>query len=141
MQRILVIASVTVALAAAAFSQTNSRQGTLDKSKQELIALSRVFVDTSIGKEMVVVTSGVTLTPSGPMGRAEVKGKWESVDLKDIEARIDGDEAVVTGRVMFRGRSPEGKVINKSSSVKIIYVRKKGGWKFVNGCLGVCGAE
>jgi hypothetical protein len=140
-QRILVIPFVTVALATAALSQTNSPRGTPDKSKQELIALSREFVDTSIGKEIVVVDSGVTLTPSGPAGRAEVKGEWESVDLEDVEASIYGDEAVVTGRVVFRGRSPEGKVINNSSSVRIVYVRKKGGWKFVNGCLGICRAE
>jgi hypothetical protein len=139
MQRILVVAVLAVALSAVAFSQTNSRRITLSKSELELIALSREFVDTSIGKEMIVLTDGVTLTPSGPMGTAEVKGKWESVELEDLDALVDGERAVVTGRVMFKGHSPEGKAIDASSRVKIVYARREGRWEFSSGCLGDCG--
>lgn len=141
MQRILVVAVLAVVLSAIAFSQTNSRRITLSKSELELIELSRQFVDTSIGKDMIMVTDGVTLTPFGPMGTAAVKGKWESVDLEDLDALVDGERAVVTGRVMFKGHSPEGKAIDASSRVTIVYARRKGRWEFRSGCLGDCGGK
>src|SRR6185436_4828639 len=109
MHRILLIAVLAVAFSPVAFSQTNSRQITLSKSELELIALSREFLDTSIGKEIFVVTDGVALTPSGPMGMAVAQGKWESVELEDLNALVDQERAVVTGRIRFKGHSPEGK--------------------------------
>jgi len=141
MQRILVVAVLAVALSAVAFGQTNSRQITPSKSELELVALSREFVETSIGKEIMVRTDRVMLTPTGLMGAAEAKGKWESVNLEDFDALVDGDRAVVKGRVMFKGHSPEGKAIDASSSVTIVYARRAGRWVFSSGCLGDCGGQ
>jgi len=83
MHRVLVIAVLAVAFSPAAFSQTNSHQITLSKSELELIA-----------KEIFVVTDGVALTPAGPMGIAAAKGKWESVELEDLNALVDEERAV-----------------------------------------------
>jgi hypothetical protein len=137
----LVVAVLAVALSPVAFSQTNRRQITPSKSELELVALSREFVDTSIGKKIMVVSDGLVLTPTGLMGTAEAKGKWESVNLEDFDALVDGDRAVVKGRVMFKGHSPEGKAIDASSSVTIVYARREGRWVFSSGCLGDYGGE
>lgn len=141
MQRMLLVAAVALALSAVAFGQTGGRRVTLSKSELELVALSREFVDTSVGKGIVVSTDRVVMTPTGPMGVAEERGKWESVELDDLDAAIDGERAVVTGRVVFKGRSPEGKAIDTSSKVRIVYAMREGRWEFKSGCLGVCGGE
>ena len=141
MRRILTIALITIAMSAAAFGQSSGQRSTPSKSEKELIAMSRAYVDTAIGKEIVVVTDGVMLTPSGVMSVAEVKGRWDSVELEAPAVRIGGAEAVVTGRVVFKGRSPNGQMVTDTSVVRIRYIREKGGWKYVDGCLGVCGSK
>lgn len=141
MPRIFLIAALTIVTPVAAFAQENSKRITLTKAELELIALAREFVDTSIGKEIIVVRDGVTLIPSGLMRVAEVKGRWESVELEEIDAHIEGDKAVVTGRVKFNGHSPNGRPIAASSGVRIWYVRREGHWKYVTGCLGGCGTQ
>src|SRR5919197_6275914 len=73
MYRTITIAALAFALSATASGQSKGRRPTPSKSEKELIAMSRTFVDTEIGKDIVVVTDGVTLTPSGLMGVAEVK--------------------------------------------------------------------
>lgn len=139
MRRTLTIIAITVALSAAAFGQSSNPRSTPRKSEKELIAISRANVDAAIAKEMVVATDGVTLTPSGPMGVAKVKGRWDSVELEGPVVRIDGDDAVVVGRIVFKGRSSDGHAITDTGNVRIRYTRQKGGWKFINLCLGVCG--
>jgi hypothetical protein len=139
MRRTLTVAAVTIALSAAAFGQSDSQKP--GKTEKELIAMSRAYVDADIGKDIVVVTDGLTLTPTGPMNVAEVKGRWDSVGLEAPVVRIRGDKAVVTGRVSFKGHFPDGRAINQVSGVRIRYVREKGSWKYVSLCLGACGPE
>lgn len=140
MYRTLTIAALALAFSAAAFGQSRNQPPASGKSEKVLIELSRAFVDSEVGKDMLVATDGVTLTPTGLMGVAEVKGRWDSVELKAPVVRIGSDEAVVTGRVLFKGRLPEGRALEQESGIRIKYVRWKGGWKFVNGCLGSCGS-
>ena len=141
MYRSLTIAALVVALSAAASGQSKGQRLVPGKAEQELIAMSHTYVETGLGKDMVVATDEVTRTPSGLMGVAEVKGRWDSVELEMPVVRVGGGEAVVTGRVRFKGRSLEERVIDQASGVKIRYVREKGGWKFVSLCLGTCGVE
>ena len=141
MRGVITVAVLAVTASAAALGQTKGRQITLNKAELELIALTREFVDTSISKDIVVVAGGLTPVPSGPMVTAEVRGRWESVEVEDFEARINGDEAVVTARVMFGGRLREGGAVSDSSGVRIVYAREGGQWKLRNGCLGACGGK
>lgn len=137
MYRVLTIAAL-VALSAAAFGQARGQRPVPGSAEKELIAMSRTFVETGIGNEIVVATGDETITPSGLMGVAEVKGRWDSVVLESPVVRFEDGEATVTGRVRFKGRSPEGRALNQASEVKIRYVREQGGWKVVNLCLGTC---
>jgi hypothetical protein len=141
MHRILSTVAVAVSLSAAAFGQSKGRVPAPGNSENVLIVLSRASVDTEIGKDMVVVTDGETLTPTGLMGVAEVKGRWDSVELASPVVRIEGDEAFVTGRVVFKGRPTGGRATKVETPLRIRYVRENGDWKLVDGCLGVCGSE
>jgi hypothetical protein len=140
MNRTLLSVAVVVSLSAAAFGQSKGRVPAPGKSGKILIEMTRAYVDAEIGKDILVLTERETLTPSGVMGVAEVKGRWDSVELETPVVRFEGDEAFVNGRVVFKGRSPEGRSTKTESGLRIRFVREKGGWKIVSGCLGVCGS-
>jgi hypothetical protein len=141
MRRALTSAAVAVALSAAAFGQSGVRRPGPGRAEHELIAMSRAFVDEAIVKEVVLVTGGMTLTPTGLMGVAEVKGRWDSVELEAPAVRLRGDKALVSGRVVFRGHSPDGRALTETSPVRISFVREGRGWKYAEGCLGECGSR
>lgn len=140
MYQTLLTVVVVVGLSAAALGQSKGRTSAPVKSGKVLIEMTRAYVDAGIGKDMLVVTERETLTPSGLMGVAEVKGHWESVELEAPVVSFEGDEAFVNGRVVFKGRSPEGRATKIESGLRVRFVREKGGWKIVGGCLGVCGS-
>lgn len=140
MYKSLLTVAVAVSLSAAAFGQTKGRVAAPVKTEKVLIELSRTYVDTEIGKDILVLKDGEMLTPQGLLGVAEVKGRWDSVELEAPVVRIEGDEAVVNGRVVFKGRSTEGRAIKSESGIRIRFVRGKDGWKLADGCLGVCGS-
>jgi hypothetical protein len=127
---------LTAAMSAVVSSQAidgNSRH----RESNELIALSREFVKTSIGA--VAVEMGETkMTPSGPMNTAEVKRYLAAVGIKDAKVHIDGDSAVVKGQLVFAGQSPERPTPNNSSSFTIHFLKQKAEWKLVEGCFGEC---
>jgi hypothetical protein len=138
MRRTFMVAAIAGALSAAAFGQSDSRPP-LSQTEKKLIAMSRQLVGAET-EGLAVAAGGVIVTPSGAMEALEVKGHVPGA-LESPVVRITGAEAVVTGRVVFRGRSPEGQAINASSAVRIRYVREDGRWKFVYLCLGTCGSE
>ena len=141
MTRILMAAAFTVAMSAFALSQTPNKGAVLGRTEAELIALSRKAVDDCAGKEIVVVEDAALKNPFGVMAHATVKGKFEAVELADAETRVEGDLAVVTGRVVFKGGLPEWQTKESSSGVTIRFSRRKGQWEFVSLCMGKCAAE
>jgi hypothetical protein len=141
MTRIFMVASLTVAMSGFALSQARNKNAVPSQTETELIALSQKAVDASIGKEIVVVEDAALKTPFGMMGNATVKGKFDAVELADTKTHIDGDLAVVTGRVVFKGGLPELQTKESSSSVTIRFSRRKGQWEFVGLCMGKCAAE
>src|SRR5215216_6656287 len=82
MYRILLTVAVAVGLSAAALGQSKGRVSEPGKSQKVLIEMTRAYVDTEIGKDILVMTDRETHTPSGLMGVAEVKGRWDSVELE-----------------------------------------------------------
>ena len=69
------------------------------------------------------------------MAGAEVKHRWKAVGLKDPRVQIEGDQAVVTGRVRFGGEGAPPEVL---SGVIIRYRRQAGRWKYIEACMGTC---
>jgi hypothetical protein len=141
MTRIFLLAALTLLTSTITLSQTQNKNAVLSQTETELIALSQKAVDTCIGKEIVVAEDDALRTPFGMMGTATVKGKFEAVELADTKTRIDGDIAVVTGRIVFKGGLPEWKTKESSSGVTIRFSRRKGHWEFVGLCMGKCAAE
>ena len=141
MTRILMAAALTMAVSAFALSLTPNKGAALGQTETELIALSQKAVDACVGKAIVVVEDAAPKTPFGVMATATVKGKFEALELADAETRVEGDLAVVTGRVVFKGGLPEWQTKESSSGVTIRFSRRKGQWEFVSLCMGKCAAE
>ena len=141
MTRTIMAAALIVGMSAFALSQTQNKRTALSQAEQELDALSRKAVADCIGKEIVVVEDATSKAPLGMMPVAVVKGQFDAVELTDVQTQINGDLAVVTGRVVFKGGLPEWQTKETSSGVTIRFSRREGQWKFVGLCMGKCAAE
>ena len=141
MTRIIMAAALIVGMSAFALSQTQVRRTALSQTEQELATLSRKVVADSIGKEIVVVEDATPKPSSGAMPAAIVKGQFDAVELTDLRTRINGDLAVVAGRVVFKGGLPDWQTKETSSGVTIRFSKREGQWKFISLCMGKCAAE
>ena len=128
MTRILMAATLAVVMPALVLSQTQRKQMLL--TERELVGLSRKAVVNGVGNEIIVADRFT--------GTATVQGKFDTVELVDAKPNINGDRAVVTGRVVFKGGLPEWHTSEKSSGVTIRFIRREGQWRFVGLCLGDC---
>lgn len=137
MRRILMIVVFTLAMSTLAFSQANDKQAVPSMAERELISLSHEFVDSAITKEIIVLEKSSAST-SNIAPATSVRGKWQSVVLDKIKIRLDGDRALVRGRVTFKGEMTAGHPLGNNSNVTIHFSKQKGQWKFVRGCLGIC---
>ena len=140
MMRSLMATALAVAMSASAPSRTPNKHAVPSQSEGELIALSRKAVDDCVGKEIAVVDDATPQAPSGMAGSAAVRGKFHAVELADTKIRIDGDLAVVVGRVVFKGGPPEWQAKESSHDVIIRFSSRKGRWEFVGLCMGRCAA-
>jgi len=141
MTKMFMAVVLAVAMSAVALSQTQSEKVNPSQTEQELAALSRKAVDECIGKEIVVIDDASYKAPTDVPGGATVRGKYAAVELADTQTRVDGEVAVVTGRVVFKGGLPEWQTKEHSSGVTIRFARQKGQWEFAGLCLGKCAAE
>jgi hypothetical protein len=130
MPKTLLATTVTIlALAVPAWSQSQlSKRG---NTTEKLIAISRQYVTNNLSA-LDVTDSGLILTRSGPMNLAVVKGR-ASGELESPVVRMNDNDAVVTGLVVFKGHS------SQPSGVKIWFIKYNGRWKIVESCLGDCG--
>lgn len=113
MKRILMMAVLTIAVSAFSLAQANAMQSAQSKnSKQEIVALSRAFVDESI------------LTH---------KERAETIELTNMEVRINGNNAVFTSHADLKGTSPSGQNYTLPHRLRVEYTKQEGHWQFVRG--------
>lgn len=141
MKRAMMAAALIVGMSALALGQTQNRHTAPSRAEQELAALSRKAVAECIGKEIIVVEDAAAPDPLSTMSKAVVKGQFDAVELTDVRTQINGELALVTGRVVFKGGLPEWQTKEPSSGVTIRFSRREGRWQFVGLCMGKCAAE
>lgn len=59
------------------------------------------------------------------------KTKFQAVSTDDVQVRIYGDVAVITGRTTLKGRDPGGDVDAQNRFTRV-YVRRRGRWQMVS---------
>ena len=72
-------------------------------------------------------------------GRTDAVVEAKTGELLNPKITINGDRAVVRGRVVFKDGSPQGHTKENSSTVTIDFIKRDGQWKFAGLCLGDCG--
>jgi uncharacterized protein (TIGR02246 family) len=144
MKRILVIGLFVVAASPFTFGQTNSRgvaQNT--KVEQEIRKLEREWFDSYVRGDRAafdrIVADDVVITyGNGSVGNksqaiAEIKAPADSsysLTSDDIQVRVYGETAIVTGRVTEKGTF-NGRSLNSQSRYTDVWVRRNGRWQVV----------
>ena len=150
MRRTLAIAALVAAICCALSAQTTKsdnaakkqtagdqtvqdRLKQLEKQRSEaLIKGDAGFLDRTTADDYSMITSSGQLRNKGRMMGDLKSGevKFQSADVDDLEVRIYGDTAVVTGRHTQKAQSA-GKDISGQYRFTRVYVKQKGQWKAV----------
>lgn len=144
MKRILIIGLFVVAASPFTFGQTNSRgvaQNT--KVEHEIRKLEREWFDSYVRGDRAafdrIVADDVVITyGNGSVGNksqaiAEIKAPADSsysLTGDDIQVRVYGETAIVTGRVTEKGTF-NGRSLNSQSRYTDVWVRRNGRWQVV----------
>ena len=144
MKKIFVLGLFVVAASTFAFTQANSGgAGQNTKVEQEIRRLEREWFDSYVGGDRAafdrIVADDVVITyGNGSVGNksqaiAEIKVPADSsysLTGDDIQVRVYGDTAVVTGRVTEKGTF-NGRNLNSQSRYTDVWVRRNGRWQVV----------
>ena len=112
----------------------------------QLIYLQRALIDEMIRNEtqlfsQVASDDYISVNPVGMVANkaqaiASAKNyQFQSVDMEDVQVRINGDSGIVTGRAMVKGRIAGGPNSGMDISGPIrfshVYVKQDGQWRLV----------
>lgn len=144
MKRVLVIALLVVAASPLASGQTNPRQAARNaKVEQEIRKLEREWFESyvrgdRVAFDRIVADDAVMIYGNGKVGKkseamAEIKAPADlsySLTSDDVQVRVYGDTAIVTGRVTEKGTF-NGRNLNSQSRYTDVWVRRNGRWQVV----------
>ena len=129
MTRILLAATLALVMPALVLSQVQHKQ-VLSQTERQLIALSRKAVVSYVGSDIVIADRFAST--------ATVEGRLDTVELVDARLNINGDQAVVRGRVIFKGGLPERHAKERASGVTIRFTKREGHWRLDGLYMGEC---
>ena len=144
MKQIIVVGLFLVAASSFAFGQTNPPKSAQNlKVEQEIKRLELEWFDSYVrgnraAFDRIVADEAVITYGNGKIGNkaeaiAEIKVPADpsySLTSDDVQVRVYGDTAIVTGRVTEKGTF-NGRSINSQSRYTDVWVRQKGRWQVV----------
>ncbi len=150
MRRALAIFALTAAISGVLFAQATKNASTpknqtsggqtvqnqlkrLEKQRTEALMKGDAgFLDRTTADDYTMITSSGQLRTKGRMMGDLKSGevKFQSADVDDLEVRVYGDTAVVTGRHTQKAQSA-GNDISGEYRFTRVYVKQKGQWKAV----------
>ena len=144
MKIVLAAALLVIAASSFAYGQTDARAASGNaKVEQEIRRLEREWFESYVRGDRaafdLIVADDVVMTyGNGKVGNkseaiAEIKGPADasySLTSDDVQVRVYGDTAIVTGRVTEKGTF-NGRSLNSQSRYTDIWVRRNGRWQVV----------
>jgi len=144
MKIILAIALLVIAASSFAYGQTDARAASGNaKVEQEIRRLEREWFESYVrgdraAFDLIVADDAVMTYGNGKVGNkseaiAEIKAPADasySLTSDDVQVRVYGDTAIVTGRVTEKGTF-NGRSLNSQSRYTDIWVRRNGRWQVV----------
>jgi len=144
MKRILLLALLTIATSSFTLAQmTDDKSAPKGKTEQELTKLEQDRAQATVKGDTAFLdqTTADDYTFVSPRGALRTKAqiladfksgelKFEGYDLDDLQVRVYGDTAVVTGRSTQKGKAYGQDAAGKYRFTRV-YVKKDGKWKSV----------
>ena len=144
MKIILAIALLVIAASSFAYGQTDARAASENgKVEQEIRRLERQWFESYVrgdraAFDLIVADDAVMTYGNGKVGNkseaiAEIKAPADasySLTSDDVQVRLYGDTAIVTGRVTEKGTF-NGRSLNSQSRYTDVWVRRNGRWQVV----------
>ncbi len=144
MKIILAIALLVIAASSFAYGQTDARAASGNaKVEQEIRRLEREWFESYVrgdraAFDLIVADDAVMTYGNGKVGNkseaiAEIKAPADasySLTSDDVQVRLYGDTAIVTGRVTEKGTF-NGRSLNSQSRYTDVWVRRNGRWQVV----------
>lgn len=106
--------------------------------EQELTRLDRELMDATVRKdrtlmERTALERFVFVNPGGGVQErgAAPEANIESAQTDNVVVRVDGDTAILTGRVMVKGTLATGADISGQYTYMRVFVKRKDQWRLV----------
>jgi len=106
--------------------------------EQELTRLDRELMDATVRKdrtlmERTALERFVFVNPGGGVQErgAAPEANIESAQTENVVVRVDGDTAILTGRVMVKGTLATGADISGRYTYMRVFVKRKDQWRLI----------
>ena len=124
----LLIVTLGLFTCVTALSQTEGRSTTNSRIERHLLSMAQ--------KAIADVRTATIVMDDRFTGRsAAVVDEKKTGDLENPKLTIDGDKALVTGRVVFKN---EFHATDQGTPVAIHFTKQNGQWRFSELCIGTC---
>ena len=135
MKRLLVAASITVAMCGQAFGQGSVEQALMDLERQWVkasLASNGEALAPLLASNIVVLGSDGTMQTKAAYVAMTNKGKWQVNEISDMKVQVHGDTAVVTGLWTGKGTDGAGKAFDGRERFADTWVKMPDGkWQCV----------
>ena len=115
------------------------------QAEQEVLSVEREYLDAHVRRDRAtldrILADGFTFRHCGSYitNKAQRLALMDnpdlsflSIDTADVDVRIDGDEAFVTGRAVVRGRYKDREFTSPAYRYLRVYERQQGRWQIVS---------
>lgn len=135
---LLLLPLVAISLTTAILGQSAQRGFGSSQAADEaqIKELTREFVAQGISQDVAVVKEDAP-DPKTGFGVAVIhNNNTGTTALRIDRVNVVDARAVVTGRITFEGRLPDGKSYRSHAALKVEYEKVAGQWRFVGGGIG-----
>lgn len=137
-------------LAASMYSQNNRPTGEqsskMAKTEQDILNLVSELANAIVKKDTAAMerlladdyidisSTGTVATKSQlvPVYKNPALVKLESIETIDSKVRVYGAVAVMTARIVWRGQTADGQVVNRVYANTVVAVKKNGRWQIAS---------
>ena len=135
MKRLLVAASITLAMCGQTFGQSSVEQALMDLERQWVkasLASNGEALAPLLASNIVVLGSDGTMQTKAAYVAMTNKGKWQVNEISDMKVQVHGDTAVVTGLWTGKGTDGAGKAFDGRERFADTWVKMPDGkWQCV----------
>ncbi|MEJ7616606.1 MAG: hypothetical protein WKF30_06480 [Pyrinomonadaceae bacterium] len=109
----------------------SSQENASDREK--VVELTREFVSQNFSQDVAIVQDGMVDPKTGYRVAVINRNGTGTIEAENIRVSFEGERALATGRVIFKGQLPNGKSYRSPTKLSVEYEKRDGRWQFVSG--------